>query len=154
MIDSILNTLNTLLAEDSNDDGQKTALLSKNRDPALRALAGKLSTRDILTLAIIGDAQPLPQKQLAPQLPMSQPTTSRTVTRLTDLGLISKMRIPDNQKEWQLSLTPLGETIAAAKRAFDADKHARAAVIASHYTDTELARFDQFLREIATLHQN
>jgi DNA-binding MarR family transcriptional regulator len=152
MLEAILNSINTLLAQDTRGDAQKTKLFTQSADPELRALAGKLDTRDILLLATIGVAEPLPQKMLTSCLPLSQPTASRTVTRLSKLGLLLKERIPANQKEWQLRLTPLGSEIAVLKQQFDAERQQQAALIASHYTDAELARFNELLQELIKMH--
>ena len=151
MIDAILQSINTLLAQDSNDDAEKRALLGNSNNLELRKLAGKLNTRDILVVANVHGQSPLPQKHLPALIKMSQPTATRAVQRLVQQGLLIRSRIPNNDKEWQLTLTPLGEEVAAAKRDLDQQLHAKAQAIAAHYSDEELARFNEFIGEIINL---
>nr|WP_246287279.1 MarR family transcriptional regulator [Lacticaseibacillus absianus] len=117
----------------------------------MQALAGQLSTRDVLIVATVAAAQPYPQKALHSAVNTSQPTASRAVERLRKLGLLTRDRIPNNHKEWQLTLTPLGAEVAAAKQALDHALRQQAEAVAAHYTPTELARFKQFVDEIVAL---
>lgn len=151
MINELLHSINQLLAADGTDDAEKRRVLATSPDPALQALSGQLSTRDVLIVATVAAAAPYPQKALPAQVNTSQPTASRAVERLIKLGLLTRTRIPNNQKEWQLALTPLGAQVAAAKQALDRDLRRQADEIASHYTAAELARFNQFLQEILAL---
>lgn len=151
MLPDILQSINQLLALDTNDDAEKQQVFAQSDDPELQALSNKLSTRDILIIATIAQADPYPQKALPQQVNTSQPTASRAVERLVKLHLVLRQRIPNNQKEWQLALTPLGQKVATAKQALNQTLLKQAAVVASHYTPEELQRFDQFIQEIIAL---
>ncbi|WP_164511939.1 MarR family transcriptional regulator [Lacticaseibacillus daqingensis] len=150
----LLRVINQLLALDDRDDAQKTQLIAHHKDARVRALAGKLTTRDILMLATIAQQVPYPQKALAAAVNTSQPTASRAVTRLHRLGLLTRTRIPTNQKEWQLTLTSLGQILAAAKTAHDQRLAQRAAAITAAYSQSELARFTQLLQALIALQRD
>lgn len=154
MIDEILQSINTLLAQDSDDDAEKIALLGNSDNPALQQLNGKLNTRDILVIAAVTAQSPLAQKQLPGLIKMSQPTATRAVQRLVRQGLLVRSRIPNNAKEWQLTPTKLGTEVAMAKQSLDRQLHTKAEVIASHYSPEELAKFNQFIGEIINLRAN
>lgn len=153
MIQDILQSINKLLAMDSADDAEKDQFITNSRDPEVRRLSGKLSTRDVLIVAEVAKAAPFPQKALGEKINSSQPTISRAVSHLTKLGLLTRMRIPTNKKEWQLAPTDLGHKIAKGKKALDKGMNSEAAKIASHYTEEELARFNEFINEIIALKQ-
>lgn len=148
MLDKIFQSLNQLLAMDSPEDDEKQRLISENPDATIRALAGKLSTRDVLIVATVHKNSPYPQKELPAAVNTSQPTASRAVERLIDLGLLVRTRLPNNKKQWQLVLTVLGQQIAEAKVEYDQDLKAQARIVASHYSAEELSRFNDFLTEI------
>lgn len=151
MLSDILESINQLLALDTNDDAEKQQVFDHADDPQLQALSGKLSTRDVLIVATVALDDPYPQKSLPAQVNTSQPTASRAVARLVKLNLMLRQRIPSNQKEWQLSLTPLGQKVARAKQALNQTLLQQAEGVASHYTPEELQRFDQFINEIIAL---
>jgi DNA-binding MarR family transcriptional regulator len=151
MLPELLRSINHLLALDNNDDAEKQQVLEQATDPQLKALDGQLSTRDVLIIATVAQGEPYPQKALPAQVNTSQPTASRAVERLVKLGLLQRQRIPSNQKEWQLTLTALGQKVAAAKQALNQNLQQQAEVVASHYTPEELKRFDQFINELIAL---
>jgi DNA-binding MarR family transcriptional regulator len=154
MINQILQSFNILFALDDNQDADKTHLLTDSNDPELQRLAGLLSTRDALIIAKISQQTPFPQKELTTAVRISQPTASRTVKHLATLGLINRERMTTNKKEWQLVLTPLGTKVASAKKALDISLSAQVSDIASHYTEEELKRFNEFINEIINLKRN
>lgn len=151
MIDEILERLNQFIAQDGSADGEKRWAEQQTRNPNVRALIHRLSTRDILIVATVGQHSILPQKELPALVHTSQATASRAVTRLAGAGLVIRERMPDNAKEWQLRLTADGTEVARLKSLLDKRLRGAAAVVASHYSEAELARFNEMLGEILQL---
>ncbi|GAB7081643.1 MarR family winged helix-turn-helix transcriptional regulator [Megalodesulfovibrio paquesii] len=77
----------------------------------------EVTTREAHTIEVVGSRKQLSVTELATALGITKSAASQMVSRLCDKGFLEKRQAPHSNKEFQLTLTPLGQ------QAFDA--HAR-----------------------------
>lgn len=93
--------------------------LKKLADLRLQAASG-VTTAQAAVLTLIHSGQPLSQREVSRQLRQQESATATMVARLISLGMIDRTRSLEDQRVWELSLTPSGRTaLGAARPAFD-----------------------------------
>jgi DNA-binding MarR family transcriptional regulator len=100
-----------------------------------------VTTREAHTVEAVGDHEPLSITQLAAHFGITKSAASQMISKLAKRGFVVKELAPHSNKEFELSLTPLGREV------FDA--HAR---FHGNEMDELVSRLSAFsLSQIATL---
>lgn len=100
-----------------------------DRSAEVRLAPFDLSYARYLALVIVGDHDGLTQRELAAALGQSEPTASRTVTALADVGWLEAVRTPGAGNRRTLTLTVSGRDLldrASASLGSDFDDVVRA----------------------------
>ncbi|WP_329956265.1 MarR family winged helix-turn-helix transcriptional regulator [Catenulispora pinistramenti] len=78
---------------------------------ALAEVDATLTLRQLRTLAVLADRQPMKQADLAADLGVNPSTVLRMADRLAAAGLLERQPNPDSRREQLLILTPDGEDL-------------------------------------------
>jgi DNA-binding MarR family transcriptional regulator len=107
----------------------------------------ELSTLGIHLLGRIAD-EPVSVVRLAERAGHPKGTVSKHVQRLVEAGLVRRVPIPDNRKEFRLELTADGDTVAVIHRQMHDEQSAGIAEFLARYSSTELAFLTTVLRDL------
>jgi DNA-binding MarR family transcriptional regulator len=92
-----------------------TAQLDRAADRLLDEAFG-LSYRRFVTLLLVGELRDPTQRALAEALGISEPSASRMVTVLAEVGLLEVSRAPEGGNRRRLALTPSGKEVVERSR--------------------------------------
>jgi len=148
LINQLMDELNQFITQDSVDDQEKRWAMHQTTDVQLQATIKQLTTTDIKLIAYLGQLGACHAKDLPEPTGLSQATVSRGLTKLARLGLATKFRDLNNNKEVLVRLTTIGQTVVGLHTQLDAAIAAQAQSIADDYSEEELARFVTLMRRI------
>lgn len=93
--------------------------LKKFADQRLQR-AARVSTAQAAVLTLIEASEPMTQREISRKLHQRESAVTTMVARLLKLELIERVRAPDDQRAWALTLTASGHTaLKEARAAFD-----------------------------------
>lgn len=77
-----------------------------------------VSTREAHTVEAVGEQEPLSVTRLADHFGITKSAASQMVSKLVKRGFVVKKQAPHSNKEYELSLTPLGREVFDAHERF------------------------------------
>ena len=85
----------------------------------------EVTTREAHTIEVVGSRKQLSVTELATALGITKSAASQMVSRLCDKGFLEKRQAPHSNKEFQLTLTPLGQQAFEAHARFHGEDKER-----------------------------
>ncbi|MFO7596763.1 MAG: MarR family transcriptional regulator [Desulfocurvibacter africanus] len=83
----------------------------------------EVTTREVHTIQAIGNQKQMSVTDVAKAFSITKSAASQMVSKLCDKGFVEKKQAPHSNKEYQLSLTPLGwKAFEAHERVHGADR--------------------------------
>lgn len=153
LIDSITHFTARLIQRFSEEDADEQEHMRRLCSPDAQLALGRMSVESLHLL----DAIPAETDNheastnivgLAEMTRSPKGTVSKRVQRLTELGVVSRHRLPGNRKEVHLSLTPIGEEIRAAHRSLHEHMGTIPADFLARYSTTELRVITRVLDDL------
>ena len=107
--------------------------------------AAQVTTAQAAVLTIVAAGSGVTQRDVAIALHLNESAVTAMVLRLVKLGLLERVRSPDDPRAWHLSLSKRGRTALAASRAAFASINGR---IEGQFSQQEIARFVGYLNRL------
>jgi DNA-binding MarR family transcriptional regulator len=154
MMNEILNLLNLFISRDEQNDQEKQWATRQTNSEQLKSIISKLGTREFRIISLFEINQEVSLKELPKSLGVSQASASRSATKLEDLKVVDKHKTELNNKEWLLSLTESGQELLTIKQKLDDRHKAQLAEISKDYSNEDLEKFANLLRQIIKMDSN
>ncbi|KRL79673.1 MarR family winged helix-turn-helix transcriptional regulator [Secundilactobacillus paracollinoides] len=149
---TLVQQVGRLLDHDTTYDNEKIWMIAQSKnDPGLQQAIKGLSTADIHVIARITQSDQVRIKSLPELTKLSQPTISRTITKLEQRNLLEKYRTVKNDKGILVRLTPTGKAIATIHSQLDAEIERQVAELLAPYPQEEITDFITLIGKLAAI---
>lgn len=152
LLKQIDNELHRYLAFD-NTKKVHEHLLKHATEIALSEVISDVSVTDLDILNLIATHSEIRIKELVETVYFPQGTVSKIVNRLVKKRLVKKYHHTDNKKDVYLKLTESGQTLAILHVQYHKTENQKLNKIGARFSNKELARFAEMLKEINELRE-
>ncbi|WP_429971818.1 MarR family winged helix-turn-helix transcriptional regulator [Fructilactobacillus sp. Tb1] len=140
--------LTKFLNQDHDNDDEKSWMIAQTDNPTTKKLLSKLSTRALETIEVIGKSNKIHIKDIPELVGASQPTISRMMVKLDDMGIVNVTFLSENKKEKIVTLTKSGMEIFDLHDQLEDHLQDKLTSIFNHYSADELKLFSKLMRNI------
>ena len=151
LLKQIDNELHRYLAFDNTKKVHEHLL--KNTEMTLDEVISDVSVTDLDILNLIAAHSEIRIKELVESVYFPQGTVSKIVNRLVKKRLVRKYHHADNKKDVYLKLTESGQTLAILHVQYHKKENQKLNKIGARFSNKELARFAEMLKEINELRE-
>lgn len=151
LLKQIDNELHRYLAFDNTKKVHEHLL--KNTEMTLDEVISDISVTDLDILNLIAAHSEIRIKELVESVYFPQGTVSKIVNRLVKKRLVKKYHHTDNKKDVYLKLTESGQTLAILHVQYHKKENQKLNKIGARFSNKELARFAEMLKEINELRE-
>lgn len=150
--EKIESTLRDIISSDSSDDAEKKFINKESKRLGIGDKVIGLNIIDINIISIVGaERNPVSSKNIVNLVNFSQPTVSRSISKLEKRSLLNKYFKSNTNREFFVSLTDYGEILLSIHHELDKRIINQLKDGLSNYSESELKTFIGILTTINEL---